>query len=304
MKQNRSHTYFLRGLLSALLTLMSPILLAESKPNVLTTTNIVNDLVVQIGGDKIQVESLMGPGIDPHYYKATFSDMRKLAHADMVFYSGLNLEGRMETVLENLSAMKPVIALSDSVDPDALISENGIIDPHFWFSAKLWIQAAYGVNHHLAQKVPEHRDYFNQRTEDYVKQLEELDQWIAQQIETIPQSQRILISAHNAFGYYGMAYNIEVMGLQGINTTSEFGLADLKILKDLIKQRNIKAVFVESTVSDRSIQSLISGLRAEGHALKLGGELLSDALGTKKSKTDTYLSMMRHNTKTILRALK
>lgn len=304
MKQTSAFKWISHFLVTLLLSASAGASLAQDKLNVLTTTNIVNDLVAQIGGDKIHTESLMGPGIDPHYYKASFGDMRKLAHADMVFYSGLNLEGRMENVLENLAAMKPVVALADSVDPDALISENEVIDPHFWFSTKLWIQAAYGVNYHLSQALPQQRDYFQQRTDAYVNELEALDQWIAQQIEQIPQNQRLLISAHNAFGYYGMAYNLEVMGLQGINTTSEFGLADLKLLKDLIKQRNIKAVFVESTVSDRSIQSLISGLKAEGHSIRLGGELLSDALGKQGSNTHTYLLMMRHNTQTLVEGLK
>lgn len=296
--------FFLHILAVSLLSFGQSSLAFGDKLNVLTTTNIVNDLVLQISGDKIKLESLMGPGIDPHYYKATFGDMRKLAHADLVFYNGLNLEGRMESVLINLSATKPVIALSDSVDPHALISENGVIDPHFWFNIKLWIQAAYGVNHQLSKVLPEHKDYFHQRTQDYIKQLEELDAWVMEQMESIPTEQRVLISAHDAFGYFGSTYNMEVLGLQGINTTSEFGLADLRILKDIVKTRNIKAVFVESTVSDRSIQSLISGVQAEGHQVRLGGELLSDALGTEKSGNDTYIAMLRHNTNTLVEALK
>ncbi|MBE0493773.1 MAG: zinc ABC transporter substrate-binding protein [Thiomicrospira sp.] len=275
-----------------------------AKPKVLTTTNIVQDLVQQIGGDQIEASSLMGIGIDPHYYKATFGDMRKLAHADLVFYNGLGLEGRMQSVLENLASLKPVISVADYLNQDDLIYEQDVIDPHIWLNVRLWTQAAKGVQATLSEKLPEQADYFSERTEAYIKELNDLHIWIGEQINTIPQNQRILITAHDAFNYYGVSYGLDVMGLQGINTTVEFGLNDLRLLKEVIKQRQVKAVFMEPSVPKRSIESLIAGVKAEGGQLKLGGELLSDTLGDQKQGTDTYIGMLRHNTNTIVKALK
>jgi manganese/zinc/iron transport system substrate-binding protein len=281
----------------------SGLIKAQSQPLVISTTNIVHDLVKEIGGDKIQAESLMGPNIDPHYYRASFSDMRKLSRADMVFYNGLGLEGRMQEVMENLSAFKPTYALSDFVDAEVLIYEQNTADPHFWMDARLWQQAATGVAQTLIEHLPKHRDYFNQRLAQYLIELDELHHWILQQIKTLPEAQRLLITAHDAFGYYGAAYGIEVMGLQGINTTAEVGLKDLRLMKDIIQQRQVKAVFIEASVSDRTIKSLIAGIKAEGGDLKLGGKLLSDSLDSPDMPTGTYIGMMRHNTQTLVKAL-
>ncbi|WP_029935036.1 metal ABC transporter solute-binding protein, Zn/Mn family [Thiomicrospira pelophila] len=275
-----------------------------AKPNVVTTTNIVLDLVQQIGGDQIETTSLMGVGIDPHYYKATFGDMRKLAHADLVFYNGLGLEGRMQSVLENLVSLKPVIPVSSFLNKEDLILEEGIVDPHIWLNVTLWIQAAKGVQATLTEQLPEQANYFSARTDAYIKELNDLHAWIGEKIMTIPQNQRILITAHDAFNYYGVSYGLDVMGLQGINTTVEFGLNDLRLLKEVIKRRQVKAVFMEPSVPKRSIESLIAGVKAEGGQLKLGGELLSDTLGDRKQGTDTYIGMLRHNTNTIVKALK
>lgn len=251
----------------------------KAQPLVISTTNIVHDLVKEIGGEKIQAESLMGPNIDPHYYRASFGDMRKLSRADLIFYNGLGLEGRMQDVLKNLSAFRPSYALSQFIDDQLFIVEQSVYDPHFWMDARLWKQAARGVAQTLIHHLPEHQDYFTQRLEHYLNELEALHNWITQQIKTLPEAQRLLISAHDAFGYYGAAYGLEVMGLQGINTTSEVGLKDLRLMKDIIQQRQVKAVFVEASVPDRAIKSLIAGIKAEGGDLKLGGKLLSDALG-------------------------
>lgn len=288
-----------------LLTLMlSFSTLSVAKLKVVTTTNIVHDLVQQIGGDQIETTSLMGVGIDPHYYKATFGDMRKLAHADLVFYNGLGLEGRMQSVLENLASLKPVIPVSSFLNQDDLIYEQGVIDPHIWLNVRLWIQAAKGVQITLSENRPELSDYFADRTEAYIKELHELHIWIGEQINKIPQNQRILITAHDAFSYYGVSYGLDVMGLQGINTTVEFGLNDLRLLKEVIKQRQVKAVFMEPSIPKRSIESLIAGVKAEGTPIQLGGSLLSDTLGDKKQGTDTYIGMLRYNTNTIVKALK
>lgn len=291
-------------LIPVLVFLLLPFGKLVAQPSVISTTNIVHDLVKEIGGDKINAEALMGPDIDPHYYRASFGDMRKLSRADIVFYNGLALEGRMEEVLNNLKSLKPTYALSDFVNASLFIEENTIPDPHFWMDARLWQQAAEGVAKTLIEHLPEHQAYFNQRLGQYLIELDELHHWVGQHIQIIPEKQRLLITAHDAFGYYGAAYGIEVMGLQGINTTSEVGLKDLRLMKDIIKQREVKAVFVEASVSDRTIKSLIAGLKAEGSHVKLGGKLFSDSLSPQNTDAGSYISMMRHNTLTLVEALK
>ncbi|UQB41290.1 zinc ABC transporter substrate-binding protein [Thiomicrospira microaerophila] len=277
--------------------------LSVAQPSVVSTTSLVHDLVKKIGGDKVNAQGLMAPDIDPHYYRASFGDMRKLARADLVFYNGLGLEGRMEEVLKNLSAIAPTYPLSDFIEPNLLISENAIPDPHFWMDVRLWQQAAKGVAETLSHYWPEHQDSFNQHLKEYLTELDALHDWIQQQVQTLPEKQRLLITAHDAFGYYGAAYGIEVIGLQGINTTSEVGLKDLRMMKDLIKQRSVKAVFVEASVPDRTIKSLIAGVKAEGGELALGGKLYSDALAAEHSEAGNYIGMMRQNTQTIVKAL-
>ncbi len=289
-------------IIAAVGLLFSPLLHADAPLKVVVTTNIIEDLVTQIGGDKIQLSALMQAGIDPHYYRATFGDMRLLARADAVFYNGLELEGRMQNVFDNLSAIKPVFALSDAF-PNPIF-EQGVADPHIWLDVSIWRLAAHYVRSQLSQLRPQHDAYFLQRWQSYDQQLAELDEWIKQQLQAIPRTQRVLISAHDAFGYYGAAYDIEVMGLQGINTTAEYGLKDINQLKQIIKSRQIKAVFIESTLPKRSIQALIAGIEAEGGHLTLGGELYTDSLGEADSPASNYIAMMRHNTRTLVEALK
>jgi manganese/zinc/iron transport system substrate-binding protein len=291
-----------RAIIAAVGLLFSPLLHADAPLKVVVTTNIIEDLVAQIGGNKIQLSALMQTGIDPHYYRATFGDMRLLARADVVFYNGLGLEGRMQNVFNNLSAIKPVFALSDAF-PNPIF-EQGVADPHIWLDVRIWRLAAHYVRSQLSQLRPQHDAYFLQRWQAYDQQLAELDEWIKQQLQAIPHTQRVLISAHDAFGYYGAAYDIEVMGLQGINTTAEYGLKDINQLKQIIKSRQIKAVFIESTLPKRSIQALIAGIEAEGGHLTLGGELYTDSLGEADSPAPNYIAMMRHNTRTLVEALK
>lgn len=291
-----------RAVFAALSLFFTPWLQAGEPLKVVVTTNIIYDLVEHIGGDKIALSALMETGVDPHYYRATFGDMRQLARADVVFYNGLHLEGRMQNVFDNLSAIKPVFALSEAF-PNPII-ENGVADPHFWLDVSLWRLAAHYVRSQLSQLRPQHDAYFLQRWQTYDQQLIELDKWIKQQLQTVPRPQRVLISAHDAFGYYGAAYDVEVMGLQGINTTAEYGLKDINQLKQLIKSRQIKAVFIESTLPKRSIQALIAGIEAEGGQLTLGGELYTDSLGPADSPAPNYIAMMRHNTRTLVEALK
>lgn len=274
------------------------------KLSILTTTNIIADGVRQIVGDKAEVISLMGAGVDPHLYKASQGDIEKLSNADVIVYNGLHLEGKMTLVLEKLSKSKTVIAISDGISSTQLIAVNAhTYDPHIWFDIKLWQQ---GITH-LAQKLaiadPANKNYYLSNTEKYIDTLKSTDTWIQKEILKIPKSQRVIITAHDAFSYYGRAYDIEVKGLQGISTLSDFGLADITRLLALIVKRNIKSVFIESSVSPKSVQALIEGCKAQDHAVILGGTLYSDALGAAETKEGSYLGILQYNTITISKAL-
>lgn len=278
----------------------------NKKLNILTTTGIIADVVQNIVGDKAEVTALMGPGVDPHLYKATQSDLTKMNEADVIFYNGLHLEGKMVEILEKLSHRKPVKAVSDVLDPSVLrkAPTSDAVDPHIWPDVALWTQVAEGIGAELMKQDTANAAFFEMNTKAYVAQLIELNEWAKNELITIPTEQRILITAHDAFEYFGQAYQVEVRGLQGISTVSDFGLQDVKVLVDLLVERNIKAVFVESSVSERSITAVVEGARERGHEVTIGGTLYSDALGTAGTPEGTYIGMIRYNVKTIVEALK
>ena len=276
----------------------------QAKPLVVSSTTLITDLVNQIGGDVIESKGLMGPGIDPHYYRATFNDMRLLRRADLIFYNGLGLEGRMTQVFYNLSALKPTFALGERLDPHQLLIIDGRIDPHIWLSTPLWLDVAEQVKTLLITHFPAHENTFAQNFAKLADEFTVLHQWVLDEIAQLPDARRKLVTAHDAFGYYGQTYGLEVMAIQGLNTEVEFGLAGLQRIKQLVIEDQIPAVFAESTLPTRSINALINGLAAEGYQLKLGGELLSDALAVAGQPGDTYQAMIRHNTLTIIDALR
>lgn len=289
--------------LIALLSLFSAIAIAKPM-NVVTTTGMVGDLVINIGQDKVKVVSLMKSGIDPHLYKATQGDLRRLANADAIFYNGLHLEGKMQNIFDKLAKKKPVFAVTANLEPSKILKSDGAYDPHVWFDVAIWYQAAEEVLAKLIEIDVENKDFYQANAKTFLADLADLHEWTKQQIKTIPQPQRMLITAHDAFGYFGRAYGVEVRGLQGISTASEFGLNDIKRLKKVIIDREIKAVFVESSVPKKFLQSLVAGVKAEGGELEIGGELFSDAMGIKGTDEATYIGMVRHNVKTIVAALK
>ena len=304
---SRNHNKWLKVILSAVLliyVMLASAQAAPSKPLVVSSTTMITDLVNQIGGDVIESQGLMGPGIDPHYYRATFNDMRLLRRADLVFYNGLGLEGRMAQVFYNLSALKPTVALGERLDPQQLLVINGVVDPHIWLSVPLWIKVAEQVTTQLIAHFPENQLHFEQNFAKLAAELNELHDWVLDEVAQLPDERRKLVTAHDAFGYYGQTYGLEVIAIQGLNTEVEFGLAALQRVKQLVTEYHIPAVFVESTLPTRSVNALINGLAAEGYQLKLGGELLSDALALAGQPGDTYQSMIRHNTLTIIDALK
>ena len=280
---------------------------SSSKPFVVTTTGMLADAVKNIVGDSANVEALMGPGVDPHLFKATQGDLTTLTNADLVVYNGLHLEGKMGEVLEKLGKLKPVIAAGESIPEDRRRNSTqyaNAYDPHIWFDVSLWTIAVQQLSIELQKLHPKNAGYYKRNTDQFVKHLSELDKQVRNAISEIPEEQRILITAHDAFEYFGAAYDIEVRGLQGISTVSEFGLRDITNLVDFIVEREIKAVFVETSVSKRAINAVVEGCKQKGFEVAIGGSLYSDAMGAPGTPEGTYVGMVLSNVNTIVKALK
>jgi manganese/zinc/iron transport system substrate-binding protein len=271
------------------------------------TTGQVADLVRTVGGERVQVQALMGPGVDPHLYKATQSDIQKLETADVIFYNGLNLEGKLSDIFVRMAASKPTVAVTETIPPEKLREPeefDGHYDPHVWFDISLWAYAVERVRDALIELDPSHEATYAQNAAAYLKQLQELDAYAKAQIAQIPGRSRVLVTAHDAFGYFGQAYGMEVIGLQGISTDAEYGVKDVQDLVNLLVERRIKAVFIESSVSPKAIEAVVEGAKEKGHAVAIGGQLYSDAMGEAGTPEATYIGMFRHNVDTIVSALK
>ncbi|MDF1511127.1 zinc ABC transporter substrate-binding protein [Robertmurraya sp. DFI.2.37] len=279
---------------------------SDGKIMVTTTIGQIADGVRNIGGNKVEVISLMGPGTDPHLYKATQGDIDKLEKADIIFYNGLHLEGKILDVLKKINDKKPTYAIGEVISEGNLLEDSedsSAIDPHIWFDISLWQQALEKVRDGLIEIDPDNKEYYTKNAEDYFLELDRLQEYAEEELAKIPSEQRVLVTAHDAFGYFGAAYNMEVMGLQGLSTESEYGLGDVQELVDLLVERNIKAVFIESSISERSINAVIEGAKQKGHEVTIGGELFSDAMGEEGTEEGTYIGMYRHNVKTITESL-
>lgn len=280
----------------------------DGKPiKVTTTIGMIKDVVEQVGGEHVNVSGLMGSGVDPHLYKASHGDIQKLDDADIIFYNGLHLEGKMVEILERMSKQKPTIAVSENIDPANLRAgdeDMGEYDPHIWFNVKLWMSATETIRDSLMELDPDHKADYQKNAESYLNELKALDQEVAEKIASIPEESRVLVTAHDAFGYFGDAYNIKVMGLQGLSTASEAGTKDLIDLRDYLVENKIKAVFIESSVPRKAIDAVIQGAEEKGHKIEIGGELFSDAMGEEGTPEGTYIGMVRHNVDTIVNALK
>ncbi len=268
---------------------------------------MIYDAVLNIAGDSVEVQALMGPGVDPHLYKATQGDLQKLTNAHLIMYNGLLLEGKMGEVLSKLGRIKPVVAVAEVLDTANLLGSpiyDNAFDPHIWFDVSLWKQVVDEISRTLQEHDPGRADYYQQNTDRYQTQLDILHQTVTEEIAAIPASQRVLITAHDAFEYFGRAYGIEVRGLQGLSTLSEPGLKDVTDLVNFIITRNIKAVFIETSISERSINAVVEGCRQKGHDVEIGGSLYSDAMGDYGTNEGTYLGMVKANVLTITGALK
>ena len=272
---------------------------------IVCTTGMVADLVRKIGGESVAVTQMMGDGVDPHLYKASPGDVSLLSQADAIFYSGLHLEGKMTDVFERMARKKPTIAVADAIPAGKRIDNDGSsFDPHVWFDVSLWREAAGVVRDRMKEFDPPHADAFQKRADEYQSELAKLHDDAKVQLQTIPKDRRVLVTAHDAFRYFGRAYDLEVKGIQGISTESEAGLKDVNDLVAFLVERKIKAVFVESSVPDKNVRALIEGCRARGHEIAIGGELFSDAMGKPGTPEGTYVGMVRHNVETIVKALK
>ncbi|MFY0605255.1 MAG: zinc ABC transporter substrate-binding protein [Cyclobacteriaceae bacterium] len=274
---------------------------------VVTTTGMLYDAVLNIAKDKVEAQALMGPGVDPHLYKATQGDLEKLNKADLIIYNGLLLEGKLGEILEKLGKRKAVYAASSSIPESELLGSvqyENAFDPHIWFDVELWSMAVNEISTALIKEDPENAEFYKKNTREYLKLLDELHMWVQAEISSIPEKQRILVTAHDAFRYFGRAYDIQVEGLQGISTVSDFGLRDISQLTELIISRNIKAIFVETSVSDKSIKAVLNGCIEKGHDVSIGGYLFSDAMGEFGTEEGTYLGMVKSNVVTITQALK
>lgn len=280
----------------------------SEKLRVVTTTTMITDLLYQIGGDSIQLQGLMGTGVDPHLYKASEGDVTKLFNADVVFYNGLHLEGKLEEIFEKMrNQNKETIAITSGIDKDELIRSKNFAsnyDPHVWFAIDNWIQSSRLVAKKLIELDPKNKAYYEVNNTVYLGKLMALKAQLNERINRLPKDKRILVTAHDAFNYFGKSFDFQVVGLQGLSTATEAGVQDVQKLANFIINHDIKAIFVESSVPKRTIEALQAAVKARGHKVAIGGTLFSDALGNPNSKEGTYIGMFEYNTTTIVNALK
>jgi manganese/zinc/iron transport system substrate-binding protein len=271
------------------------------------TVAMIADIVSNVAGDKAEVDGIIGEGVDPHLYKPTSFDVKLLQASDIIFYNGLNLEGKMGDVLVRVAATgKPVIAVTETLLEDTsyvMTDEADHYDPHVWMDVNGWIKATEVVARALEKFDPTNADYYAKNADNYTAQLRKLNDYGIGVFATIPEKSRVLVTAHDAFNYMGRAYNIQVRGIQGISTESEAGLKDINDLVGFLVENDIPAVFVESSVSQKNVQALVEGAKAKGHNVKIGGELFSDAMGKTGTYEGTYIGMLDHNLTTIATAL-
>ena len=277
--------------------------------SIVCTTGQVAELVTRVGGEHVEVETLMGPGVDPHLFRPVNSDVNKLSDANAIFYNGLHLEGRMSDLFVKMARRKATYAVTEGLQDrnDERLREppefEGMYDPHVWHDVKLWTACVSDVAEFLAQFDSANAEAYRKNAEAYNQELSDLHQFCSDEIAKIPANRRVLVTAHDAFGYFGKAYGLEVFGLKGISSEEEKDLAHQEYIQKMIIERKIPAVFVESAIAHRTVEALVEPCKDAGHDLKVGGELFADALGEAGSDESTYTGMIRHNVRTIVNAL-
>lgn len=278
----------------------------DGRLKVVVTTTIIADVTKELAGDLVLVEALMGPGVDPHLYKASAGDVKKMSEADMVIYNGLHLEGRMGEVFESIKG-KVIFAANENIEESQLLdfaSSPGYYDPHVWFDLVIWKEATQRIAQGLKELDPTNSALYDENLKNYLAELDELDQYIRDRTEEVDPDKRILVTAHDAFSYFGHQYGFEVRGLQGISTDAEAGTSDVRELADFIVEKQIKAIFVESSVPRKNIEALQEAVKAKGFDVEIGGELYSDSTGNVGTTAETYIGTVKSNIDTIVDALK
>lgn len=278
----------------------------DGKLRVVATIGMITDIVKNVGADHVEVTGMMGPGVDPHLYKPSAGDVQRLASAQLIFYNGLHLESKMGDILSKMSGDTKTVAVTDAVDRSLLLTPpefEGQYDPHLWFDVTLWMKAVIKVRDALSEFDSDNTVTYWSNAERYLAKLAELHQYVKSQAERVPIQKRVLVTAHDAFNYFGQAYGFEVRGLQGISTATEAGIADVQGLATFISERQIPAIFVESSVSTRSLEAVKASVKSKGFEVEIGGELFSDAMGNEGTPEGTYIGMVRHNIDTIVTAL-
>ena len=296
----------LAGAVALAATLSAPFASAQERLNVVATTGMIADAVERVGGELVDVRSLMGPGVDPHAYRQTRTDIVAMANADLVLWNGLYLEAQMEEFLLEIGQDGAVVPVAEAVPENLLLGSEdyeGRFDPHLWMNPNLWSRVVVSIRDALIDVHPEGEAAFAANADAYLDDLTMLARYTTEVLSSVPVESRVVLSAHDAFNYFGNAYGFEVVGIQGISTESEAGLQRIAELVDMLVDRDIRAVFVETSVSDRNVRALIEGAAAEGHEVIIGGELFSDAMGEPGTYEGTYVGMIDHNATTIATAL-
>lgn len=271
---------------------------------VTATVGMLGDAVATIGGDHVDLTTLMGPGIDPHLYKPSANDIDALGDTDLIVYGGLHLEGRMTELFEQIREIGiPTVAASEAIPEERLLVLGSAHDPHVWFSVPLWQTALDAVRDALIEVAPEQEATFTANAASYRAELDELDGYVRERTEAVPADGRVLVTAHDAFGYFGTEYGYEVHAIQGLSTAAEAGAGDIQDLADFLAEREIPAIFVESSVPRGTVEALREATRSRGWDVAIGGELFSDAMGTAGTLEGTYIGMVTHNIDTIVAGL-
>ncbi len=298
---------FVLGILGILALAWPEAATAQQRPlRVVATVSMIADAVRAVGGDRVDVTSLLGEGVDPHTYRPTRADIAKLSSADFIVANGLHLEAQLEQTLKTLAASKPVLFAAEKISPERLLAHeeyNDRKDPHVWMDPKLWSVVVEAVRDELIVRDPAGKATFEAGAKTYLAEMQRIDDYARRVLATVPAGSRVLVTAHDAFGYFGRAYGFEVKGIQGLSTESEAGLKRIEELVSMLVAKKIRAVFVESSVPERNVRALVEGARARGHQVIVGGELYSDALGAPGSYEGTLVGMLDHNVTIISRAL-
>lgn len=280
---------------------------ARSGPlHIVTTTGIIEDVVKHIVGDSAEVSSLMGPGTDPHLYKPTPGDIELLDKADVIIINGLHLEGKMADLLKKYGLEKPVLAVSDGIPKEKIIKSADFADsydPHIWFDSEIWMAGFQEITSRLCALDSTSKDYYQANFSRYKKQVEEMNGWVKTEMDKLNDHSKVLITSHDAFSYFGRCYGIEVKGIQGVSTLSEVGLKDVADMVDFVIEHQIKSIFVETSTSNKTAQSIVDGAKDKGYELALKGPLFSDALGEPDSDGGTYIGMVKANVTMIVKGL-